>query len=105
GLAVVATALVGAPAEQEPRRVLAAEGLPPAELADILANLGSPRLDAREALLVPFARETVRYQPAAMQRRMRELAKRLGPEDILEVVGIAALANAVCRMSVVIDAC
>jgi len=36
---------------------------------------------------------------------MRELAKRLGPGEILEAVGIAALANAVCRMSVVIDAC
>src|SRR5438034_500408 len=96
-LAVIARALDCAHGEQEARRFLAAEGLPPAELDDILANLGSPRLDAREALLVPFARETVRYQPAAMQRRMRELAKRLGPEEILEVVGIAALANAGCR--------
>ena len=84
---------------------LAAEGLAPGELDGILANLGSPRLDAREARLVPFARETVRYQPAVIQRRMRELARGLSPEEILEVVGIAALANAVCRMSVAIDAC
>ena len=104
-LAVIARALGCAHGEREARRFLAAEGLPPAELDGILANLGSPRLDAREALLVPFARETVRYQPAAMQRRMRELARGLSPEEILEVVGIAALANAVCRMSVVIDAC
>ena len=60
---------------------------------------------SREARLVPFARETVRYQPAAIQRRMRELARGLSPEEVLEAVGIAALANAVCRMSVVIDAC
>jgi len=104
-LAVIARALGRAHGEQEARRFLAAEGLPPAELDDILANLGSPRLDAREARLVPFARETVRYQPAAIQRRMRELARGLSPEEFLEVVGIAALANAVCRMSVAIDAC
>jgi len=104
-LAVIARALGCAHGEQEARRFLAVEGLPPAELDDILANLGSPRLDARETRLVPFARETVRYQPAAIQRRMRELAQRLGPEEILEAVGIAALANAVCRMSLVVDAC
>ena len=104
-LAVIARALGCAHGEREARRFLATEGLPPAEVDGILANLGSPRLDAREARLVPFARETVRYQPAAIQRRMRELARGFSPEEILEVVGIAALANAVCRMSVVIDAC
>ncbi len=104
-LAVIARALGCAHGEREAGRFLAAEGLPLAELDDILANLGSPRLDVREALLVPFARETVRYQPAAIQRRMRELARGFSPEEILEAVGIAALANAVCRMSVVIDAC
>src|SRR5436190_822822 len=87
------------------RRFLAAEGLAPGQLDEILANLGSPQLDAREARLVPFARETVRYQPAAIQRRMRELAHGLTAEEIVEAVGVAALANAVCRMSVVIDAC
>jgi alkylhydroperoxidase family enzyme len=104
-LAVIARALGCAHGEEEARRFLAAEGVVSAELDDILANLGSPRLDAREARLVPFARETVRYQPAAIQRRMRELARGLTTEELLEAVGIAALANAVCRMSVVIDAC
>ena len=104
-LAVIARALGCAHGEGEARRLLAAEGLPPAELDGILANLGSPRLDAREARLLPFARETVRYQPAAIQRRTREVAQGLSPEEVLEAVGIAALANAVCRMSVVIDAC
>src|SRR5437660_303872 len=92
-------------ADLEARRFVAAEGLAPGQLDEILANLGSPQLDAREARLVPFARETVRYQPAAVQRRMRELAHGLTAEEIVEAVGVAALANAVCRMSVVIDAC
>src|SRR5204863_291026 len=73
-LAVIARALGCAHGEHEARRFLAAEGLAPGQLDEILANLGSPRLDAREARLVPFARETVRYQPAVIQRRMRELA-------------------------------
>jgi hypothetical protein len=30
----------------------------------MLTNLAHPKLDAREAMLVPFARETGRYQPA-----------------------------------------
>src|SRR5439155_50039 len=104
-LAVIARALGCAHGEREARRFLAAEGLAPGQLDEILANLGSPQLDAREARLVPFARETVRYQPAAIQRRMRELAHGLTAEEIVEAVGVAALANAVCRMSVVIDAC
>jgi len=104
-LAVIARALGCAHGEREARRFLAAEGLAPGQLDEILANLGSPQLDAREARLVPFARETVRYQPAAIQRRMRELAHGLTAEEIVEAVGITALANAVCRMSVVIDAC
>ena len=104
-LAVIARALGCAHGEGEARRFLTAEGLAPAELDEILTNLGSRRLDAREARLVPFARETARYQPAAIQRRMRELARGLSPEEVLEAVGIAALANAICRMSVVIDAC
>src|SRR5437762_582709 len=104
-LGVIARALGCAHGEREARRFLAAEGLAPGQLDEILANLGSPQLDAREARLVPFARETVRYQPAAIQRRMRELAHGLTAEEIVEAVGVAALANAVCRMSVVIDAC
>src|SRR5207249_8272830 len=53
-LAVIARALGCAHGEREARRFLAAEGLPPAEVDGILANLVSPRLDAREARPVPF---------------------------------------------------
>jgi len=104
-LAVIARALGCPHGEREARRLVAAEGLGPTDLDEILANLGSPRLDAREARLVLFARETVRYQPAAIQRRTRELAQEFTPEEILETVGVVALANAVCRMSVVLEAC
>src|SRR2546428_749939 len=55
-LAVIARALGCAHGEQEARRFLAAEGLPPAELDDIPANPGSPPPDAPEARPVALAR-------------------------------------------------
>jgi alkylhydroperoxidase family enzyme len=102
--AVIGKALRCTYSGDEARALLGREGLRPAEFDDILTNLGSARLDAREARLVPFARETVRCQPAVIQRRMREVCEGFGPEEVLETAGIAALANAVCRLSVVLDA-
>jgi len=54
---------------------------------------------------VPFARETVRYQPLAIQRRTRELARELSIEEVIEAAGVAALANAVGRLSVLLETC
>ena len=103
-LAVIARALGCAHGEAECRQLLAAEGLG-AELDGILATLTSPALDHRERRLVPFARETVRYQPAVIQRRIREVCAGFTPEETLESVGFLALGNALCRLSVVLDAC
>ena len=103
-LAVVARALGCAYSEGEARQLLAAEGLGASDVDEILTHLGSPRLDRREARLLPFARETVRYQPAAIQRRVRETCDAMSLEETLETVGIVALANALCRLSVVLDA-
>jgi alkylhydroperoxidase family enzyme len=104
-LAVVARAMGCSYGEAEARGLLAAEGLADADVDEILATLASPRLDARESRLVPFARETVRYQPATIQQRMRAVAEGFSAEETLEAVGIVALANTVCRLSVVIEAC
>ena len=103
-LAVVARALSCAYGESEARRLLAGEGLGPADVDEILTHLGSPRLDPREARLVPFARETVRYQPAVIQRRVRETCEGMSREETLETIGTVALANALCRLSVILDA-
>lgn len=103
--AVVARALGCVEGERDARTLLAREGLAPADVDQILDTLASPKLDAREARLVPFARETVRYQTATIQLRMRDVCRDLGPAETLEAVGMLALANAVCRLSVVLDAC
>jgi alkylhydroperoxidase family enzyme len=82
----------------EARRLLVADGLTGAEVDQILANLGGPGLDPTEAALVPFARDTVRYQTGPIQKRVRELKDQLGDDIVLEAIGIAALANAVVRL-------
>jgi alkylhydroperoxidase family enzyme len=104
-IAVVARALGCAYCEGEARTGLDLEGFDAAAVDEILANLGSAKLDRRDALLVPFARETVRYQTVAIQRRTRELAGELAIEEVIEAVGIAALANSIARLSVLLETC
>jgi AhpD family alkylhydroperoxidase len=104
-LAVVARALGCVHGETEAREQLAQEGLATSDVDQILATLASPRLDAREARIVPFARETVRYRPGPIQERVREVCRGFTVEETLETVTIVALANGVCRLSVVLDAC
>ena len=103
-MVVVARALGCAYGEAEARALLAREGFAAADVDEVLATLSSPRLDAREARLVPFARETIRYQPAVIQARVREVCRDLGPAETTEAIGVIALANGVCRLSVVLDA-
>lgn len=96
--AVVARTIGCDVCEIESRRALAGEGLDAGEVERILEHLASPRLDPLEALLVPWARETVRYRPAAIQERTRRLLSEIGPGRTLEAAGTAALANAVVRL-------
>jgi alkylhydroperoxidase family enzyme len=104
-LAVVGRALDCPRSEAEARVELGALGLAPATLDRVLANLGGPELDRREAALLPFARETVRYQVSALQRRTRALADALSGAEAVEAVGVAALANVVARLSTLLDRC
>jgi alkylhydroperoxidase family enzyme len=91
--------------EHEATDALAAEGFPAPACADVLANLASPALDAREQRLVPFARETVRYRNLALQARTRALAGEVALPELIEAVGTAALANSVARLTVLLDPC
>jgi AhpD family alkylhydroperoxidase len=98
--AVVARAL-GCPAsEREARRLLAADG--DLDVDTVLSHLASPTLTDAERAIVPFVRETVHYTPAHIQRRGREVLQRVGQAAFLETIGIAALANALCRMGAVL---
>jgi AhpD family alkylhydroperoxidase len=102
-MAVVARALDCAWGECEARALLDREGFAAADVDEVLQTLSSPRLDAREAGVVPFARETVRYQAAAVQARMRQVARALSHAETTEVIGVISLANGLCRLSVLVD--
>lgn len=95
---------VGCPlSEREAKRLLEAGGMSAAEVEEALAHLGSRSLDTLEAVVVPFARETIRYRPVQVQRRARELAGTLDQAQLVELIGVAALANAVCRLCLAVD--
>jgi hypothetical protein len=66
----------------------------------IQRELGRDRI---EAVIVPFARETVWYQAAQIQRRAREVREALPRQQFLELIAVAAIANAVCRLGIVVD--
>ena len=101
--AVIARGLVCAHSEREAFRLLADEGLDADQVEKILAHLGSPELDPIEALIVPYARETIWYEPASVQRSGRRLQQELTTPQFLEVIGIASLANMVCRLAILLD--
>jgi alkylhydroperoxidase family enzyme len=76
------------------------EGLSKPMLAQVLAHLDAPGLEPAERLLVAFARETIWYEPAVLQRRARALREQLdNDEQFLEAVGVVAIANGLCRMA------
>jgi AhpD family alkylhydroperoxidase len=91
--------------EPEGRRLAVAEGLAEAEVDQVLSHLTSPALDPVERIVVPFARETVWYQPAPIQRRAREVKQALSRERFVELIAVVAVANALCRLGGVVRAC
>jgi AhpD family alkylhydroperoxidase len=100
--AVVARALGSKRSEEEAKRLLAPHGLDEGQVDEILSHLASPKLDPIEAAIVPYARETIRYRPVDIQRRGRKLREQLTVEQFLELVGVVSLANATCRLSLVL---
>jgi alkylhydroperoxidase family enzyme len=103
--AVIARGLGSLDCEREARRLLAAEDevFTDDAVDDMLANLASPLLTAAETRILPYVRETIRYQPAPVQRRGRALREKLNNAEFVETVGAAALANMVCRIALATD--
>jgi AhpD family alkylhydroperoxidase len=100
--AVVSRGLPCEVCELEITRALQREGLAADVVERILGRLDAPELDATERLLLPLARETLWYEPAVLQRRVRALRDALTPPQLIEAIGVAALANALCRMTAVV---
>jgi len=101
-LAVVARGLDCQVCAIEIGEALEREGLDEPALARILTHLDAPELDDVERLLVRFARETIWFDPAALQRRARTLRDGLSGSQLLEAIGVASLANGLCRMGAMV---
>jgi alkylhydroperoxidase family enzyme len=97
--AVVATALDCELCLRSSRGVLESEGVAPERIGRVLENLAGPELDATEAVLLPWVRETVHYETAIIQRKTHELARKVDQRVLLEAIGVTALANACARLS------
>src|SRR5690606_34558777 len=101
-LAVVARGLACEVCAAEMGEALRSEGLKEAALAQVLTHLDAAELDPVERLLVPFARETLWYEPASIQRRARALRDHLSVPQLLEAIGVASLANGLCRLGAMV---
>ena len=101
-LAVVARGLACEACAPELREALQREGVTEATLTQVLTHLDAPQLDPVERLLIPFARETIWYEPAPMQRRTRALRERLSGPQLIEAIGVASLANGLCRLGAMV---
>ena len=101
-LAVIGRGLSCEACAPELREALRRDGMAEATLDQVLTHLDAPELDPLERLLVPFARETIWYEPAPIQRRARALRERLTGPQLLEAIGVAALGNGLCRLGAVV---
>ena len=97
-LAVIARGLGCQVCGTEIEEALQQEGLDELALVQVLTHLDAPELDDVERVLVRFARETIWYEPAALQRRTRALRDHLSEPQLIESIGVASLANGLCRM-------
>jgi alkylhydroperoxidase family enzyme len=86
----------------EIEEALQREGVDEPVLVQLLTHLDAPELDDVERVLVRFARETIWYEPAALQRRARALCDRLSEPQLIEAIGVASLANGLCRMGAMV---
>jgi len=100
--AVIAHGLGASVAEREAHALLVRAGMDDAQVQSALANLTAPGMSDAEVAVARFARDTIRYKPALVQRSARALCEVLAPEQYIDVIGVTSLANAVCRLEVVL---
>jgi len=101
--AVVARGIGCPQSERDATDLLVAEGLTPAQVEHILAHLSGPELDPLEQAAASLARESIWYQPAPLQRHVRSIRPLFTHEQFVELIGLTALANSICRLSVAVD--
>lgn len=73
------------------------------EYVNALSALKCTRLNDQEQLLLAWTRETVHYQTEIMQLRIKELSNQVDSDRLLEAIGVAALANSIVRLGVLLE--
>lgn len=96
--ATIARALGCPTSEAEIVGLLADEGVHDATVQGVLTHLDAPGLTETERTLVRFARETVWYEPAPLQRTAAGVRKRLTELEFVEALGTVSMANMLCRL-------
>lgn len=103
-VAVIGRALGCATCEQAGRAAAAAT-LDPDVVDEAVMRLGSRALRPEEELLLHFARSSVRYKPIEAQRLTRSLLEHYDEDQVVEAIGVCALANGTARLTVAASAC
>jgi alkylhydroperoxidase family enzyme len=101
-IAVIARTMGAEAVEAEAEALLLQEGMTPADIARAIGFLSCPTLSPQENRLLTFARDTVKYVPTALQDRTRALKDGLTDEELIEVLGVCGLANALARLSLLL---
>jgi AhpD family alkylhydroperoxidase len=101
-LAVISRGLGCDACERDVGHALERHGVDRSILARVLMHLDAGELGTDERLLVRFARETIRYEPAAVQKSVRALGRDLSQPQLLEAVGVTAMANGLCRLGAIV---
>ena len=73
------------------------------EYSNALSTLKCSRLNDQEQRLLAWTRETVHYQTGIMQLRVKELSKLIDNDRLVEAIGVAALANSIVRLGVLLE--
>lgn len=83
--------------------MLHAESMDDAEIDAALTTLQCRRLAPQESGLLVWARETVSYETPVIQKHTRQLAAQLDDLAVLEAIGVAALANGIARLAMLLE--
>jgi alkylhydroperoxidase family enzyme len=89
--------------EREGTRLLLADGFPADEIEPALAHLAAPSLGGLERAAATLARDSIWPQPAALQRQARGVREQMTRTQFVDLIGTAALANALCRLGVGVE--
>jgi alkylhydroperoxidase family enzyme len=84
----------------EARALAHDNGVDAKDFDDALAHFTAAGLFEKEKMAIEFARETIWYEPAPIQRRTRTFRDHFETAELLDLVGFASFANLIARLGV-----